>query len=61
MAELRPRQRVAVDTPCMLEAAGACDPRPAGKTSEPPVREADSDHNSDGDVERCDCWGGRMS
>ena len=33
----------------MLEAAGACDPRPAGTTSEPLVREADS---SDGDVER---------
>ena len=49
LAEVPPRQRVAVDTLCMLEAAGACDPRPAGTTSEPLVREADS---SDGDVER---------
>ena len=38
-----------MDTPCKIEAAGACDPRPAGTTSEPLVREADS---SDGDVER---------
>ena len=57
MAEVQPRQRVAVDTPCMLEAAGACDPRQAGTTSEPPVREADSGHISDGDVERCEVLG----
>ena len=57
MAELRPRQRVAVDTPCMLEAAGACDPRQAGATSESPVRESDSVHISDGDVERCEVLG----
>ena len=42
LAEVPPKQRVAVDTPCMLEAVGACDPRPAGTTSEPLVREADS-------------------
>ena len=54
LAEVPPRKRLAVDTPCMLEAAGACDPRQAGTTNEPPVREADSDHISDGDVERCE-------
>ena len=57
MTEVPPRQRVAVDTPCMLEAAGACDPRPVGTTGEPPVRKADSDHLSDGDVERCEVLG----
>ena len=48
MAEVPPRQRVAVDAPVILEAAGACDPRPAGTTSKPPVREADGAHSSDG-------------
>ena len=57
LAEVPPRQRIAVDTPCMLEAAGVCDPRPAGRMSEPPVREPDSDHSSDGDVERCEVLG----
>ena len=57
MAEVPPRQRVAVGTRYMLEAAGACDPCPAGTTSEPPVRKVDSDQISDGDVERCEVLG----
>ena len=39
LAEVSPRQRIARNTP-MLEAAGACDPRPVGTTSESPVCEA---------------------
>ena len=39
LAEVPPRQRVAVDTPCKRAASGACDPRSAGTTSEPRVRE----------------------
>ena len=41
LAEVPPRQQVAVDTPCMIEAVAACDPCPACTTSEPLVREAD--------------------
>ena len=40
MAEVPPRQRVAVGTRYMLEAAGACDPRQAGTASVLPAREA---------------------
>ena len=61
-AEVPPRQRVAVDTPCMLEAAGACDPRKAGvrRTSRRFARLMPTIFSTaTSSVARC--WGGRMS
>lgn len=62
LAGLPPEQRGAVDTPCILEAAGAFKLREAGEKSELQAYDAIiSDHNSYSDVERCVVLGGRIS
>lgn len=52
LAEWPPEQRVGVNTPCMIEAAGAWSLHETSGQSELYAFDALCDHNSDGDVDR---------
>lgn len=53
MAQLPPNKRGTEDTPCMLEAGGACDTCDLGEQSKLQASDASSNHESYRDVKRC--------